>query len=82
MSISPRAVFALWPTLEAVSDDFRSAGFDISSTRVSKWAQRNRIPPQYWLPLVTIASQRGLKGVTLNMLAVMHSLEPAEGERA
>jgi hypothetical protein len=75
---TPRAVFALWPSLEAVSDDFKAAGHDISASAVSKWAQRGRIGPEYWLPLVSIAATRGFEAVTFEALASMHARQPAE----
>lgn len=74
---TPRAVFDLWPSLEAVSDDFKAAGHDISASAVSKWAQRGKIGPEYWMPLVGIASDRGLEGVTFEALAAMHARKPA-----
>lgn len=75
---TPRAVFDLWPSLEAVSDDFKAAGHDISASAVSKWAQRGRIGPEYWMPLVGIAAARGLAGVTFEALAAMHARAPTD----
>lgn len=80
----PRDVLELWPTFEAVSEDFKAAGHDISASAVSKWAQRKRIGPEYWVPLVGIATRRGLSQVTFEALAAMHAkrsaseMEPAE----
>lgn len=79
---TPRAVFDLWPSLEAVSDDFKAAGHDISASAVSKWAQRGKIGPEYWMPLVGIAADRGFEGVTFEALAAMHARKPAPVESA
>jgi hypothetical protein len=79
---TPRAVFDLWPSLEAVAGAFKGAGHDISSSAISKWAQRGRIPPEYWVPLVGIAEDAGFDGVTFETLAVMHARSGADTEPA
>ncbi|XKH38228.1 hypothetical protein ACIU1J_27545 [Azospirillum doebereinerae] len=35
------------------------------------WKQRNSIPPGHWLALVKLARARGIKGVTLEVLALI-----------
>lgn len=70
---TPRAIVELWPSLEAMSEDFKADGLDISATAISKWAQRGRIGGEYWAPLVAIAVRRGFGDVTFEALALMHS---------
>lgn len=79
---TPRALFALWPSLEAASDDFKADGHDISATAISKWCQRGRIGPEYWVPLVRIAERHGFTEITFEALATMHALPDGNADLA
>jgi hypothetical protein len=77
---SPRAVVALWPSLEALADDLSSIGVTLPAVR--KWPQRGRIPSEYWLAIVQAAAERGIKGVTFETLAEMHAKRSGAPELA
>jgi hypothetical protein len=72
---SPKAVLALWPSLEAIADDLSGIGVTLPAVR--KWPQRGRIPSEYWLALVQSAAERGIDGVTFEKLADIHAKRPA-----
>lgn len=57
-------ILGLWPSLSDVADD---VGARVVAVR--KWRARNSIPSEYWLPLVQAAAKRGIRGVTLMLLA-------------
>lgn len=40
-----------------------------------KWRQRQRIPPEYWLPVVRVAAERG-KSVSIDELAEIAARNP------
>lgn len=71
--LTPRAVCELWPSLEALADDTGASLF-----AVRKWHNRNRLPSEWWTPIVTAAEGRGFAEVTLAALASMHARRPVE----
>jgi hypothetical protein len=79
---TPRAVLELWPSFEAVSEDFKAVGIDVSAWQVSKWAQRGRVPAEFFAALVLCAEARGLVGVTFEALALMHAPSEIAGSLA
>jgi hypothetical protein len=71
--LTPRALLALWPSLEAISDDTGASLF-----AVRKWPQRDRIPSEWWSALVRSAGERGINEVTFEALAEAHARRPVE----
>lgn len=43
---------------------------------VSSWKTRNSIPPEVWSAVVAEAKRRGIKGVSLDLLARMRAERP------
>lgn len=65
-------VIALWPT---VPDFARDIG--ITPKHAQTMRARESIPPGYWLDVVRAATERGFKGVSLEVLARIHARERA-----
>jgi hypothetical protein len=63
-------IIALWPSAEALGVDV-----GVSGVVARAWRQRNSIPPEHWLGIVTAAERRGFLDtsgrpvVTLELLA-------------
>lgn len=53
-----------WP-----SDNEFAADHDVTRALVRCWKHRNSIPVAYWQRTIEAADQRGLRGVTLDLLA-------------
>jgi hypothetical protein len=57
------AVIELWPTAAELGRDI-----EVSAVLVRAWKVRG-IPSEYWIDVVNSAQQRGIVGVTLELLA-------------
>lgn len=60
---SYREILRLWPTISEAAQDL-----DLPYERVSQWAKRDSIPPEYWTDLLRAAAARGFKFVSLPIL--------------
>lgn len=67
-----RSVIELWPSREAMASDLR-----IGASAVSKWWQRNRIPPEWWSAVIE-TDRAGSANVTAETLTTLAAREPAE----
>lgn len=65
-----RELFALWENLSAIAADI-----GVSYRTVAEWRRQGRVPPHYWGALVLSARQRGVKGVTMNLLKRLPTAE-------
>lgn len=61
---SHAAIIARWPSCSVLA-----AGLGVKAQTIRKWKQRDRIPSEYWHPLVEAARARGIDGVSLERLA-------------
>lgn len=57
-------IFDKWPSTEALGDDI---GVDAAHIRTLK--SRDSIPPKYWTKIEDGAKKRGIKDVTIKILA-------------
>lgn len=75
-----RDIISKWPSASEMARDLglRRAGHG------AMMKMRGSIPPQHWPKLVEAAAQRGIEGVTFEVLAVAHATtDPApKSERA
>ncbi len=58
------SIIGLWPSATALAEDLGE-----NPVTVRAWAQRNSIPGDRWLLIVSAARRRGIQGVTLEVLA-------------
>lgn len=58
-----RSVVELWPTREDCASDVGA-----TPPQVSKWHQRDRVPAEWWAPLLTTEKAKAA-GVTADLLA-------------
>lgn len=67
-----RAIVDLWPSREELASD-------VSTTvgRVSKWAQRDNIPAEWWSAVLGTERARSA-GITAEILTSLAAREPAE----
>lgn len=63
-----RDVIALWPTKAALARDLKSIGGAAKAAPVREWSARNRIPEQWFDPLLKAAAHRGFEEVTYRLL--------------
>lgn len=57
-------IIGLWESADSAAADIGER-----PATVRKWKQRNRIPSEYWVAVVTAAQARGFAAVTLELLA-------------
>lgn len=57
-------IIGLWPSAEALADDIGESGVTVRA-----WRNRGSIPSSRWLDIVAAAERRGLRGVSLEVLA-------------
>lgn len=69
-----RDVVKLWPSLKAMATDVGAGAWE-----VPKWSQRNNIPAEWWLRVVSTDVARE-NGVTVELLATLAA--PEEPARA
>jgi hypothetical protein len=67
------AVINLWPSLSAFAADL---GIRYGTAKAMR--RRGKIPPEYWVRLCNKAHDRGIDGVTTDLLAEAVALEAAE----
>lgn len=68
-----RALIGLWATASALAEDLK-----VKPGRVRQWANRNRIPGQYWSAMVDSAKRHDIVGVSLALIARLHPQAPAD----
>lgn len=56
-------------TVVATAIRHPETGKSLPLTTVASWSARSSIPPLYWPPLVDLARQRGVKGITITLFA-------------
>ena len=66
-------VINLWPSLSLFADDL---GVPYGTAKAMR--RRGRIPSEYWFRLVQKADERGIEGVSTDVLAEAVALEAAE----
>jgi DNA-binding transcriptional regulator YdaS (Cro superfamily) len=76
-----RAIIELWGTSMGSRIALAAEMPNVSPTQVSKWWQRDFIPPEYWSELLAIERATDA-GVTAELLARLAAREVAEGARA
>ena len=59
-----KEIIRLWPSCEALGADVGASG-----NTVRKWLFRDSVPGTHWASLVKSASERGITGVTVDLLA-------------
>ena len=69
---SHREIMDLWPSAAELARDLKTSG-----DNVRQWRRRNRIPSWFFDPIVRAARERGLEGVTAEVLAVA-SIRPGD----
>lgn len=67
-----RDILSLWPSFAEVARDLSAEGQQVSGMAVVRWAERLRIPPNYWPTLVKVAQQRGFASITLEALTATY----------
>ncbi len=68
-------VIDLWPSARALAEDVGE-----KTASVHKWRQRDSIPGDKWLAIVTAAKQRGYD-IDLGALASIASEQPADAPK-
>jgi hypothetical protein len=58
-----------------------AAALDLPFTTVASWKARSSIPVPYWKPLAEAARQRGVRGLTVDVLAEL-AAKPIRTKRA
>jgi len=71
-----REVLQLWPR---ISDAAQEIGYPYE--RVSQWAKRNSIPPEYWPDVIRAAAARGFKYVSLPILVELAAAAKVSTEK-
>ena len=71
-----RDVLRLWPRISDAAQDL-----DLPYERVSQWAKRNSIPPEYWPDLIRAAAARGYKYVSLPILVELAASPKVPSEK-
>lgn len=73
-----RETFCIVPIMKTISDIIGQwpdglttfcEDVHVNPYRAKKWAARNSVPGCYWLAIVKSAEERGLEGVTYDVLA-------------
>jgi DNA-binding transcriptional regulator YdaS (Cro superfamily) len=54
----------------------------VPKVRVDRWAARDRIPPEYWPSIESVARDRSVNGVTVGALLVSHRPRKPAGREA
>jgi hypothetical protein len=57
----------------AVAEGLAAAGHEADREMVYKWHKRDRIPQEWWSPLVELARTKKKRGVTLERLSALSS---------
>lgn len=60
-------IIRLWPSPDALAQELGEHAVTVAA--VKKWASRDSIPAEFWVPLVAAARKRRFKHVTLQVLA-------------
>jgi len=78
-----RDLLTRWETYAELSRQLARFDLTITGMGVSRWAQNDSIPSEYWDPVATLADEAGIIGFTacLKMLA-SHSYESERAKRA
>ena len=75
MLTSHLQIIALWPTADELA-----AEIGAEPATVRKWRVRRRIPSAFYLPIVAAAKQRGIEGVTAELLLRLETAKPDADE--
>lgn len=60
-----------WPSISALADDL---GVQYGTAKAMR--RRGKIPPEYWVLITEKASERGIDGVSLEVLAAAVAKQP------
>lgn len=71
------SIIDLWPDAATLARDIGE-----KDVTVRAWRNRNSIPPEYWLKVVSAAQERGISGVTPTSLASIAALRVSPSARA
>jgi hypothetical protein len=68
-------ILDLWPSRQAVRRDLEGQGFSLSMMAVSRWDERDSIPPVYWPPMLKAAAERGLELKNEDFMAAVQAAD-------
>lgn len=64
-------IVSLWGSLGEMADDIGA-----KQSTVSKWKQRNAIPPEWWASVIEAAERRKYVGVTADVMTQLAARQP------
>lgn len=69
---SHRDIIALWPSRAALAEDLKAWKGTRKKPNVRDWHQRNRIPTNWFDPVLEAAKHRGFDEITYRVLSQLY----------